>query len=147
MIDYENDIELNVLCLLIIHPELMEKIKLEDKHFMHHKRMWLFMKAFYKRFHTFDSHLMVSVAADKRQVVEYTSMVLYADPIPSHFDLYQDRLIEMYEESEKDKWIIQKVYDLANDLLVRRINVQSFKEGFDKICEDAGKIFKDGDVK
>lgn len=141
--NFEDDIELNILCCLICNPKLMEKIRIEDKHFRRHKRMWAFMKAFYNKFHTFDTHLMVSVASDKRQVVEYTSLVLYADPIPSHFDLYQDRLIEIYEENEKDKWIIKKVYDLANDLLVRHITVQDFKEGFDKICSDAGKIFKE----
>ena len=143
----ENDLELNILCCLIIKPELMEKLKLEDKHFIRHGRMWAFMKAFYKKFHTFDMHLMASVASDKRQVVEYTSMIILCEPNYSNFDLYQQRLIEMYEENEKDKYIIKKVYDLANELLVRHITVQNFKDGFDKICNDAGKIFKGGEEK
>ena len=141
--NYENDLELNVLCCLMIKPELMEKVVLEDKHFVKHKRMWAFMKAFYNKFHTFDMHLMASVASDKRQVIEYTSLVILCEPKYENFDLYQQRLIEMYEENEKDKWIIEKVFNLANELLVRHITVQGFKDGFDKICSDAGKIFKE----
>lgn len=140
---YDEDIELNILACLIYKPELMEQLILEDKHFLKHKRMWLFMKAFYKKFKTFDSTLMATVATDKRQVVDYTSLIIMCNPIIENFNLYQQRLIEMCEENEKDKWIIRKVYDLANDLLVRNITVQEFKEKFKKTCEDANKIFKE----
>ena len=143
MENYEDDLELNILACLLLKPELMKKCYLEDKHFLKHKRMWLFMKSFYNKFKTFDARLMATVATDKRQVIDYTSLIIMCCPIFSNFDKYQERLIEMYEESEKDKWVIQRIYNLANDLLVRSISVADFKNKVDKIYEDSNKIFKE----
>lgn len=140
---YEDDLELNILACLLIKPKLMNELILEDKHFLKHKRMWLFMKSFYKKFKTFDSKLMATVASDRRQVIDYTSLIVMCNPDYENFNLYQQRLIEMYEENEKDKWIIRKIYDLANDLLVRSITVEDFKINFEKVCNDANKIFKE----
>ena len=92
-----DDLEFAILSCLLIKPELMEKVILEDKHFKRTQRMWQFMKAFYKKFKTFDINLMYSICKDKWQIVEYISLLLELEPTVSAFDKYQKQLIELYE--------------------------------------------------
>jgi hypothetical protein len=136
------DMELNVMACLLINPKLMDKVIVEDKHFIKHQRLWQFMKAFYKKFKTFDLQLMYSVCSDKYHIVNYTTWLVTIDTMPSHFDLYQKRLIEQYEESKKNKWIIDNIYKVANDLYVRNISIEAFKNRVDEICNNAEKIFR-----
>jgi hypothetical protein len=139
------DLELNILYCLLVKPKLMEQIKLQDKHFIKCQRMWQFMKAFYNKYKTFDMHLMATVASDKRQVIEYTSLlILDGECDENNFELYEQRLIEMYEETQKETWAIKKIYEIANELLVRDINIRTFNEKLKKIYEDANKIWKEG---
>lgn len=140
--DKYDDLEMVVLNCFLINPELMENTILEDKHFKKNKRMWKFMKSFYNKFKTFDMHLMASVCKDRYQIVEYVSLLLEYDPDYKNFELYQNRLIEMYEESEKDDWIIERVFKNANDLYVRKISIDEFNEKNKKIYDDAEKIFE-----
>jgi hypothetical protein len=123
----------------------MEKVILEDKHFKRTQRMWQFMKSFYKKFKTFDINLMYSICKDKWQIIEYMSLLLELEPTASAFDKYQKQLIELYEEQEKDKWIIEKVYGLANELLVRNISTNDFKSEINKIYYNADEIFRKDD--
>lgn len=140
-----NDLEMSILSCLLLKPELMENIKLEDKHFIKHHRLWLFMKAFYKKFGTFDISLMYSVADNKYQFVEYMAWLLEVEPSPSLFELYEQQLIDLYEESKKDKYIIEEVYKLANDLFVRNITTDDFKHKVVAIYRNVDEIFKKGD--
>lgn len=140
-----DDLEFAILSCLLLKPELMEKVILEDKYFKRTQRMWQFMKAFYERFKTFDINLMYSVCKDKWQIVEYISLLLDFEPTASAFDKYQKQLIELYEEQEKDKWIIEKVYGLANQLLVRNISTNDFKSEINKIYYNADETFRKGD--
>lgn len=130
------DLELNVLSCLLIKPELMEKLRLEDKHFVKQQRLWQFMKSFYSKFKTFDSALMISVCQDKFQIIEYIMWLLELNPTPSNFEKYQERLIEMYEEEQQDKIKIQKIYNLSNELYVRKINLDDFKNELKRIMGD-----------
>ena len=130
------DLELNVLSCLLIKPELMEKLRLEDKHFIKQQRLWQFMKSFYSKFKTFDSALMISVCQDKFQIIEYVMWLLELNPTPSNFEKYQERLIEMYEEEQQDKIKIQKIYNLSNELYVRKINLDDFKNELKRIIGD-----------
>ena len=130
------DLELNVLSCLLIKPELMEKLRLEDKHFIKQQRLWQFMKSFYSKFKTFDSALMISVCQDKFQIIEYIMWLLELNPTPSNFEKYQERLIEMYEEEQQDKIKIQKIYNLSNELYVRKINLDDFKNELKRIMGD-----------
>ena len=65
-----DDLEFSILSCLLIKPELMENVILEDKHFKRTQRMWQFMKSFYKKFKTFDINLMYSICKDKWQIVD-----------------------------------------------------------------------------
>lgn len=138
-----NDLELSVLSCLILKPELMEQIKFEDKHIIKHNRLWQFMKAFYKKFGNFDPALMFDMCSNNWKLVMYIERLADLELSPNHFEEYQQRLIESYEELKKDKWIINKIYNLANDLYVRNIKVSEFRDKVNKIYEDADKLYKE----
>lgn len=130
------DLELNVMACLLIKPELMSQLVLEDKHFKKHQRMWQFMKAFCEKFKTFDIQLMYSVCKDKFHIVNYLSKLAMVDTSYWNFNLYQKRLIECYEENEKEKILIDTIYKLANELFVRKIGVKEFKQKIDKFYSE-----------
>lgn len=132
-IDNIGDLELNVMSCLLIHPELMNKVILEDKHFGKYKRLWSFMKSFYNKFHTFDVQLMYSVCKDKWHIVNYMQWMLELEPTAGNFDLYQQQIIEKYNQSEKEKIIKETILKLSNDLLVGNINTNDFKEKIFKV--------------
>lgn len=140
-----NDLEKSILSCLLIKPELMEQLILEDKHFVKNQRMWQFMKAFYNKFKTFDIQLMASVCKDKWQIMNYIIILLDYEIVTCNFDKYQKQLIELYEKSKKEKWIIEKIYELVNNLYVRNIDLQEFELNKEKIYEDANKIFNGDD--
>lgn len=137
-----NDLEINIMSCLLINPNLMNELIIEDKHFIKHQRMWQFMKSFYKKFKTFDVQLMYSICTDKWHIVEYMSKLANVEPTDSNFKIYQEQLIEQYEESKKDKWIKEKIYSLANDLYIGNVKVKDFKNEVDTIFVNANEIFK-----
>ncbi len=134
------DIEINILSCLLLKPELMENNKLEDKYFKKHKRLWIFMKAFYGKFKTFDSALMMSVCNNQWKMALYLESLFEVEPAPSNFYKYQDRLIEEYYQSEKNRWIINRIYELSNDLYVNKITIEEFKTGVQNVCSKAESI-------
>lgn len=137
------DLEINILSCLLQKPELMEKIILEDKHFVKNQRLWQFMKAFYKKFGTFDIPLMYSVCQDKFKLVMYVEWLVDIIPSPSLFEKYQKQMIELYEQKKKEKWIINKIFELANELYVGNVPLDDFILKLDEIYSDANKLFKD----
>ena len=142
MYKYE-DLEINILSCLLQRPELMNKVILEDKHFIKHNKYWKFMKAFYNKFKTFDKTLMYQIVKNKFEFFKYLIWLYEVEPAPSRFELYQKQLIELYNESKKNKWIIENVFDLANDLYVREISVNDFKNKVNEIYDNADKLFKE----
>ena len=129
---YDN-LELRIMSCLLIKPDLMKELIIQDKHFTKYQRLWKFLKAFYGRYNTFDLTLMVSVCNDKYQILNYIEWLLELEVTTNNFEMYQKQLIDLYNESEKDKLIIEKVYELANRLYVRDITTGRFKELIDKL--------------
>lgn len=130
------DMELNVLTCLILDATNMEKLKIEDKYFVNYKRFWKFIKTFYEKYKTLDIALMVSFCQSRKDLVCYLEMVCNNLALQHHFDYYQDRLVEMANESIKDKVIANKVYDLATDLLLKKINPREFDEKYQQLLKD-----------
>ena len=135
------DLEISILSCLLQRPELMEDTILEDKYFIKHKKIWLFMKAFYNKFKNFDITLMLSISKNKYRMSEYICWLVEQEPAPSLFKQYEKQLIDLYNEAKKDKWIIEKVYELSNDLYVRNIKVDEYINKIKQIYDNAEKIF------
>ena len=137
------DLEISILSCLLQRPELMKDTILEDKYFIKHKKIWLFMKAFYNKFKNFDITLMLSISKNKYRMSEYICWLAEQEPAPSLFKQYEKQLIDLYNETKKDKWIIEKVYELTNDLYVRNIKVNEYIEKVKEIYDNAEEIFKE----
>lgn len=140
---YYYDLEINLLACLLLKPELMDKIRVEDKHFIKHHRLWKFMKAFYKRYKTFNVALMYQVCKDKYQIAKYIEWLLEVPVMSFDFEKYQDELIRQYNQNKKDKWLIDKIYDLANNLYVGNISIEKFKNEVQKAEKDVIILFKE----
>ena len=137
------DLEISILSCLLQRPELMEDTILKDMYFVKHKKIWLFMKAFYKRFKNFDITLMMSISKNKYRMSEYICWLVEQEPAPSLFKQYEKQLIDLYNEKQKEKWIIEKAYELANDLYVRNIKIEEYIDKIKEIYNNADEIFKE----
>lgn len=135
------NLELNILSCLLQKPELMENHKLKDCYFKEYKKLWIFMQVFHEKFKTFDLVLMTSIARDKMKMINFLEDVITTEPAPSLFEYYQEELINAYNEKKKERWLINNIYFLANELYVKKIDVDEFTKKFNKLKEDAEKIF------
>ena len=141
MYNYGN-LELLVLSCIWLKPKLLETTKLKDKHFINSKKIWSFMKAYYKKFGTFDSELMCKVASNKYKMVDYLKVISELEPTPSNFEMYENLLIELYEEEKKEKWLRSKALDLANEFYNKAIDSKEFKNKINDLYIQVEEIFK-----
>lgn len=132
------EMELTILACLLIKPSEMEKVIIDDKYFVYYKKMWIFMKSFYKKFKTFDIRLMGQVVENKYKLLDYVQELLFLnpEPAPSLCIEYQKNLIEFYEREKKEKQIIEKIYSLSNELYLKNIDLKKFKEESEKILKE-----------
>ncbi len=137
-----NDLECSILSCILIKPDFMEKTVLEDKHFVNYQKIWIFMKSFYKKFGNFDLTLMCSVCKNQRKLLMYIKDLIMMEPTICHFQEYENQLIYLFNEEEKDKWIIKKTYETTCDLWTRNITTKEFKTKIDDIYSQANEIFK-----
>ena len=137
-----DDLELSILGCFLQKPELLKETRLESKHFKKHYKIFMFFKAVYEKFGTLDINIMYSISKNKYRIIEYVIWISKYYGFPSQFKNYEKQLIELYEESKKDKYIIEKVYELANDLLVRNVSTNDFRNKVDEIYKNADGIFK-----
>ena len=136
------DLEISVLSLLLQKPDLMKKTKLENKYFIKHKKIWIFMNEFYKRFGNFDLTLMMAVSKNKYRMVEYIAWLIDQEASPSLFKVYEQQLIDEYNQTKKNKYVIEKVYELANSLYVGNITLTEFNKNLSDLYKNANEIFK-----
>lgn len=136
------NLENSVLCCILLKPELMEEEILEDKYFQNTQRVWQFMKAFYKKFKCFDIELMASVCEDNYRLMNYITVILESEATAIHFELYVKQLMEKYNEKQKDKIIIKKIFEYANNLYLRNISTSEFKKKVDEIYKESEVIKK-----
>lgn len=135
-----DDLENIILSCFLKKPNLLNKTKLEDKHFKKHKKIFVFYKAVYKKFGTLDLAIQYSISKNKYRIVEYNLWIMEYAGFPSLFEKYEQRLIEIYEEEKKEKYIKEKIYEATNNLIVGNIETKDFKEKINKIYETAEKI-------
>lgn len=137
-----NDLELSILGCFIQKPDLLDKTKLEDKHFIKHAKIFIFFKAVYKKFGTLDFNIMYSISKNKYRIIEYIVWISQYYGFASLYETYEQQLIDLYQETKKDKYIIEKVYELANDLYVRNLEVSEFRNKIEDVYKNADEIFK-----
>lgn len=138
-----DDLELAVLSCILQKPSLMENTILKDKYFIKHKKIWMFLKAFYKRFKCFDLTLMYSISKNKYRIVEYIAWLIDQEATPSVFKQYEEELVNKFYEKKKDKYISEKIYQLAMDLICRNISLEDFKNELEKVYKNAELIMKE----
>lgn len=138
--DRYDNLEMRIMSCVLVKPDLMKNIIVQDKHFVKYKRLWKFLKAFYNKFQTFDCTLMYSVCKDKYQILNYIEFLLEFDCNDKNFDKYQQQLIEQYEEQQNDKIVIEKIYEWSNELYVRNISIEKFQKLVNQIIEQRSKL-------
>jgi replicative DNA helicase len=131
-----------VLSTILLKPELIEDKRLEDKYFISSKRIWSFMKAFYKKFKNFDFETMCLAASNKYKIMMYISELMELEPTASRFEEYLNLMIELYNEERKEQWLRNKIYDLATEFYLKTIDYNTFKDSLDRIYKNAEEIFK-----
>lgn len=143
MNDYYN-LELTILSCLLQRPELMKDLVDNiDNYFIKYKKLLIFMKAVYKKFGNFDLTLMTSITKNKYRIMEYIELLIDKEPAPSKFKQYQQQLIDLYNETKKERYIIDEVYRLANDLFAKNISVKDFDYNYKIILQKADMFFKE----
>lgn len=146
MDDNYYNLELTILSCLLQKPELMKKSILDDKYFVKYKKLWIFMKSIYNKFGTFDCELMVSISNNQYKIMDYIKLLIDKEPAPSNFEKYQNQLIELYNQTKKEKYIIEEIYKIANELYVRNMTIDEFDYYYQKVLEKA-EILYEGDDK
>lgn len=137
------DLEYTIMSCLLQRPELMKEVKLEDKHFVKTKRFWKFMQSFYKKFGNFDVNLMASTTKNNYTIMMYIEQLLDVEPAPSRFNQYQEQLIDLYNEKKKERYIIDRIYQFANDLYVKNITIDEFKQECERTYKLADELYKE----
>lgn len=131
------ELELLILSCIWIEPKLLDNTKLEDKHFINNKKIFIFFKTFYEKFGFFDNELACRKTNDRYKYNKYIELISSLEPTISHFQKYESLLIELYEESEQEKWLREKAFELANDFYMKNINSKQFKEQIDNLYKNA----------
>lgn len=135
-------LEASVLSCLILKPNLMNDLMLEDKHFIKYQRIWQYMKSFYKKYNTFDLQLMFALCKDKYSLIDYIKILVLNDVDVDNFNLYQRALLDEFNENKKERWIKNKIFILTNELINQNISLKDFDLKYKKIYEDVNILFK-----
>lgn len=135
-------IEASVLSCLILKPNLMNDLILEDKHFIKYQRIWQYMKSFYKKYSTFDLQLMFALCKDKYSLIDYIKILVLNDVDVDNFNLYQQALLDEFNENKKERWIKNKIFVLTNELINQNISLKDFDLKYKKLYEDVNLLFK-----
>ena len=143
--DKYNDLEMSILSCLLLEPKLMNELIIDEKYFIKHYKLFIFMKEFYKRFGNFDITLMCSINKNRYEMMEYIIMLIDIEVTTKNFKQYQEQLIALYNEKKKEQWKIEQIYSLANSLLVRNINTNEFRSKVTEVYNNADEIFKESD--
>jgi hypothetical protein len=134
------ELELLILSCIWIKPELLKTTKLQEKHFVYNKKIFLFFKSFYEKFGFFDNELACKKASNRYKYNEYIKVIANLEPTISNFEKYVDLLLELYNESKEENYLREKVFELANDLYMKNINSKEFKERLDNLYSNVKEI-------
>ena len=123
MQQYE-EMERAILNCLITKPDLFKNIKLNEKHFKKHRRFYTFIKEYYDTFGKFDIPLLKTTCKNPSEAMDYITNIIDTNSITANFELYQERLLQMYKDFE----IIEDIHKLEHKLYTREIMLDQFKD-------------------
>lgn len=141
MLSY-GELELLILSCIWVEPKILDRTKLENKHFKNSQKIFIFMKSFYKKFGFFDTELMCRKVDDKYKFRDYFKVIAELEPTGSMYDKYEYLLLELYNEAVEEKYLREKAFELANDFYLKNINSKQFKEQLDNLYTHAKEICK-----
>ena len=121
MLQYE-EIERAILNCLIIEPDLFKNIKVNEKYFKKHRRFYIFIKEYYDIFGKFDIPLLKTTCKNPSEALDYIAEIIDTTSIVANFDLYQERMLKMYDNFEK----IEDIHQLEHKLYTRAITLDEF---------------------
>ena len=93
------------------------------------------MVAYYERYKCFDLSLLKSACKNPGVVLNYIADIINTTSILSHFKLYEQRLLQLYEEY----YAIDEIHKLEQKLYAREIDLDEFKN-------ELKYIFKEGQI-
>lgn len=134
------ELELLVLSCIWLEPKLLETTKLEEKHFINNRKIFIFFKSFYKKFGFFDTELMCRKVDDRYKFRDYFKIIANLEPTPRHFKMYESLLLELYNEAVEEKYLREKIYGLATDLYLKNMTSKEFKERIDNLYTHSKEI-------
>lgn len=129
------NMELNIMCCVLLRPELMDEIEIEDREFKNYKRLWKFLKTFYNKFKNFDIELMTTVCNDKYQIIEYVQMILERQASTVNFKKYQQALLDLNHKNKLDIYFTDKMYEYIFELSVGNISIDDFVDKVNELYE------------
>ena len=141
MLNY-GELELLILACIWQEPKILDRIKLENKHFKNSEKIFIFMKKFYKKFGYFDEELMTIKVDDKYKLRDYFKVIAQLEPTGAMYDKYESLLLELYNEAVEEKYLREKIYELATDLYLKNMTSKEFKEQLDNLYIHAKEICK-----
>lgn len=129
------DLEETILACLLIKPELIEELKVEEKHFTKFGYVLTFFKKFYTKHRCLDISLMFSVlkGSSEMKLLDIITYLLDIFALPTHFEEYQRELITNFEKNKKKEWVVTKIYDKASDLYMGNMELDKFYEDLIKL--------------
>lgn len=128
------EIEKSILSCVLQKPELINKVTLEDKYFINYNRLWKAMKAFYKQYDDLDIVLMGSLFKPQYKFMIYMQELIEIEPIPERITQYQEMLMKLCDEDKTRRIRINRIYDMANELVVGGITIEEFAKKVNEIA-------------
>ena len=136
------EMEESILACILIDPTLIEKLRVDERHFKKFDYILTFFKSFYEKYNNLDISIMFTIVKNSSEMTLMDAITYLLDifVLPSHFEEYQDRLIDIYKKSKKEEWLRKKIYEKATKLYVGKITVKQFNNEIKRLYEQAEKI-------
>ena len=136
------EMEETVLACLLLKPKLVEKLKIDEKYFKKYGYILTFFKNFYAKYHNLDVAIMFSVIKDTSEITLMDAITYLCSifVLRSHFEEYQNRLIEMYKISKKENWLRGKIYEKVTKLYLSEIGTKKFMDDINYLIKRANEI-------
>ena len=80
---------------------------------------------------------MFAVVKNKKHFIDSMVELYDFELLPNNFKKYEQALIESFEKTQKEKQTIEKVFVLANNLYVGKIDLNEFKEEIDLLFQES----------